>query len=517
MSDKLKFLFQYLKKIDITIDQDEFTFQVQSHPDFPSLLSIVDALSFFNISNDAIHVPISSLDLLPNNFVSLLKEENKEPKLYYIEKRGTSYYCFNENKMELISRFSLESRWNDIVLFVEKSEIDIAKPKKAIQYILPLICFILFLIVISRFKIGLTLFFIFPTLGIIFTTFALKDLFGVKSEFVNSFCNFAVSTSCSNVVDSDKWKIFKLINFSDLSIFLFTSQFLGLLFFLLSGNVVDFFSIQMIVLSASLPIIFLSLYYQKFVEKKWCPICLVIIVLVFLELSYLLFTRSFSMPISFHSMVLFGLIFLGSSLIWFFLKKLLSTQKELREFQFKTNRFTRNYEIFKNTLIRERKVNFPEIPIILGNREANTIITLISSPFCKYCKVTHQILDEILKKYSKNLQVHIILKSDLKQGSDESIKLFRILYKIYSFNNTKMFVKAIKEWYDDTNLKNWLTKYNLDVTENFDETMNLHNDWCKKNKISYTPAIFINGYEYPKLYERDNLEYYVAELIEDSF
>lgn len=516
MSDNLKFLFQYLKKIDITIDQDEFAFQVQSHPDFPSLLSIVDTLSFFNINNVAIHVPISNLDLLPNHFVSLLKEEIKEPRLYYIEKRGTNYYCYNENKMELISRFSLESRWNDIVLFVEKSEIDMVKSKKIIQYILPLISFILFLIVISRFKIGLT-FFILPTLGLIFSIVALKDLFGVRSEFVNNFCNFAVSTSCSDVVDSDKWKIFKLINFSDLSIFLFTSQFSGLLFFVLSGNAEDFFSIQMIILFFSLPVIFLSLYYQKFVEKKWCPICLVIISIVLFELGYLLLTRNLNMDISFYSMILFGLVFSSCSLIWFFLKKLLTVQKKLREFQLNAKRFIRNYEIFKNTLLRERKVDFPEIPITLGNREAKTVITLISSPFCKHCKNTHEILDEILKKYSNSLQVHIILKSDLKHGSNENVKLFRSLYKIYSFGEIKMFAKALKEWYDNTNLKNWLTKYNFDVTDNFDETMNLHNDWCKKNEISYTPAIFINGYEYPKLYERDNLEYYVAELIEDSF
>lgn len=515
MTDNLKFLFQYLNRINIKIDQNEFAFQMQSHPNFPSLLSIVDTLSFFNINSCAAHVPILNLELLPNHFVTLLKEQNKESQLYYIEKRGANYYCFNEKRMELISRSSLEYRWNDIVLFIEKTEVEKVESKTEIRYILPLICFTFFLSVVSRFEIGLTWFFILPALGIIFSIIALKDLFGVKSELVNNFCNFAVSTSCSDVVDSHKWKIFKLINFSDLSVLLFTSQFFGLFIFMLSGNLGDFFSIQKILLIVSLPIIFLSLYYQKFVEQKWCPICLIIISIVLLELGCLFLLNKFGLYIPLHSLILFGLIFLISSVIWLSLKKLLTTQKELQEFQFKANRFIRNYEIFKNTLLSERKLEFPKIPIILGNKEANTVITLISSPFCGHCKEAHEILEEILSKFSKNLQVQIILKTTLKEGNDDKKKLFRSLYKMYS-NNAKMFTKALSEWYDNTNLNEWHKKYNLEVSDDFDEIMEMQSNWCLINEINYTPAIFINGYEYPKSYQRENLEYFINELIEDN-
>ncbi|PIF30110.1 hypothetical protein CLU81_0512 [Flavobacterium sp. 9] len=36
------FLCQYLKKESVNIDQDEFVFQTQSHPDYPLLLAISD-------------------------------------------------------------------------------------------------------------------------------------------------------------------------------------------------------------------------------------------------------------------------------------------------------------------------------------------------------------------------------------------------------------------------------------------------------------------------------------------
>jgi hypothetical protein len=48
MTENFLFLFHYLKKENIAVDQNEFVFQVQSHSDYPSLLAISDTLSFFN-------------------------------------------------------------------------------------------------------------------------------------------------------------------------------------------------------------------------------------------------------------------------------------------------------------------------------------------------------------------------------------------------------------------------------------------------------------------------------------
>ena len=47
MTDNYNYLFQYLEKENITIDKSEFSFQIESQPDYPSLLSITDTLSFF--------------------------------------------------------------------------------------------------------------------------------------------------------------------------------------------------------------------------------------------------------------------------------------------------------------------------------------------------------------------------------------------------------------------------------------------------------------------------------------
>ena len=42
------------------------------------------------------------------------------------------------------------------------------------------------------------------------------------------------------------------------------------------------------------------------------------------------------------------------------------------------------------------------------------------------------------------------------------------------------------------------------------------NNWCINNNYNYTPAIFINGYEYPEQYDRENLVYFIDDILDDT-
>jgi hypothetical protein len=78
MNEEFNFLYQYLEKEELSIDKTEFDFQIKSHPNYPSLLSIIDTLSFFNIENGVLDVSTSEIELLPNRFVALLETENSQ-------------------------------------------------------------------------------------------------------------------------------------------------------------------------------------------------------------------------------------------------------------------------------------------------------------------------------------------------------------------------------------------------------------------------------------------------------
>jgi protein-disulfide isomerase len=519
------FLFQYLEKENITIDKPEFQFQIKSHPAYPSLLSIADTLSFFNIDNGVIRVVISDLELLPYCFVALLKEEKSEANLYFIEKKGTAYFCFHDKKTAVISKSELESKWEGIVLLAEKPTNEEAlKPnKKGWSWVLPLFTLLFLALVLAPLETALStkLFLVFPAVGLLFSIAALKDLFGTKSELLNSFCNMTASTSCATVVGSSKWKIFEFVNFSDLSMVFFSFQFMGLFFSILTNNTDSFFTLQKILLVFAVPVIFASLYYQKYVEKKWCPICLVIISIILLELGYLLVFQNVTFAVAVPSILLYGLVFMSVLIAWLGLKKLLTSQKELKEFQFKGTRFMRNYDVFKNTLLASDKTNYLSLSsgnLIVGNENAPLKITLVTNPFCGYCKEAHTIVEEILKKHKDNLCVDFRFNFNASQSDEQHVKVHRKLIRIYYDNGQEVFLTALHDWFENKDESQLIVSEKSTITDlKINEILQEQYLMNQANEISFTPAIIINQYQYPKMYERKELVHFINDLLEDEF
>lgn len=524
MTENFNYLFQYLEKEQITIDKPEFQFQIKSHPAYPSLLSIADTLSFFNIDNLATRIEKQQIDDLPTRFIAYLNEELNAPSLFLVEKRGENYLVHKDKSTNTISRQELEQRWLEIVLVVEKQDFEPTKIKKNNFYGL------FFSILILAFgsvlyslnaTVNEILFLLFPTIGVLFSIAALKDLFDAKSELLNSFCNMTASTSCASVVGSNKWKIFEIVNFSDLSMVFFGFQFIGLFLCILINDTDSFFTLQKILLVFALPVIFASLYYQKFVEKKWCPICLVIISIILLELRYLFFLQKVDFTVALPSILLNGLVFMSVLIAWLALKKLLTSQKELKEFQFKGNRFMRNYEIFRNTLLASDKTNYEPLSsgnLVVGNENAPLKITLVTNPFCGYCKEAHAVIKEILKKHKDSLCVDFRFNFNVEDDNEPSKKVHQKLVRIYYDNGQEAFMKALHLWFENKDESQLIVSEKSTITDlKISEILQEQYTMNQANEISFTPAITINQYPYPKMYDRKELVHFINDLLEDEF
>lgn len=63
---ELEAVASYIKSQNISLDFEEFQTQVQTHPNYPSLLAFADALSFFKIPNVAAKLNKKDLLNLPD-------------------------------------------------------------------------------------------------------------------------------------------------------------------------------------------------------------------------------------------------------------------------------------------------------------------------------------------------------------------------------------------------------------------------------------------------------------------
>lgn len=128
-------LFRYLEAEQIYINKTEFRFQIQSHPQYPHLISIADTLSFFSIKNSVLSIEADHIELLPDHFFALLEMQNNRPQLYFVKRKGNAYICDGEKgKMRLLKQ-ELALKWKKAALLAEKPKGNISqKPCISIRF-----------------------------------------------------------------------------------------------------------------------------------------------------------------------------------------------------------------------------------------------------------------------------------------------------------------------------------------------------------------------------------------------
>ena len=256
-----------------------------------------------------------------------------------------------------------------------------------------------------------------------------------------------------------------------------------------------------------------SIYFQYKIEKKWCPICLSIIGIVYLEFAFLLFLHN-GFYANTASLVLFTSIFSLIAGLVYLLKPIFLEKKDISEKYIKQLRFSRNYEIFKNTLVKSETQFFDKEYIVLGNRESKHKISVVTSPLCGYCKDAHTLLDKIYHRFGNDIGISIRFNFD---ENSTNKNLFLRLAEIYEAQGDVDFMFALKDWFETKNLDNWLNKFgNFENTDGIEEKLIEITNENKEKGLNFTPNIFLNQYDYPKQYERENLEYFIADWLEDE-
>ncbi|MBC8756617.1 thioredoxin domain-containing protein [Kordia sp. YSTF-M3] len=512
-----------MKKLNVFINEKEFAIQYESHPAYPSLLAVSDTLSFFNITNGALHVNAAEITSLPPIFMTKLKGNNDD-SLAFVETQTAnhSYTIYQNSKAITISKASLLEKWKGIIFLVESSVENQQERNKFTFHQYLIICCLLSLILLLKplfSSFQQLLFFSFPLVGCVLSIFALKKVFNIHTTILDAFCGTTDKQNCATVVDSSVWKLFEKVNFSDLSITFFSFQ---IVMFSLAGitNTINFFfQTQSILLIAAIPIVLLSIYYQKFIIKKWCPICISIIGIFVLEFVYVAtyIGFQFSMEATLFQYNLQLFIFLSLLISWHYLKGKLITINHLQSELIQANRFKRNYHIFKNTLFSNPKFALPQTYLLFGNSAAKITIDFMTSPYCGFCKAPYKMLRNFLKKHEKQIAVRFIYNVNLEKRGDPSKLLLRNLVHIHEKFGDEAFFNALDDFHETSNHEKWLKKHqHITDSENIDEMLQSQRLWCIEHKFTFTPCIFVNGYAYPKMYELSDLKYFIEELIDDK-
>lgn len=467
---KINFLKEFLLFNEINIDIDIFIKKLENHSNFPTILSISDTLNHFKIPHLVLKINKDELYKLPNNFIALTKDSD-------FSNQNTIHFFIKENNFFISNsiKFSHEEFSNLFLgIILIKDDENVNTLKKSINYNPLIISFIPILI-----------FNIYPLFSILLSSIIGVCLSLISIDlFQNNFIKKnACNKDCSEFKKNSKWLIFKIINFSNISISYFITQ---LAFIILNKyttpNLINETSFLVL---ASMAIIFatISLFYQ-IINKTLCMICISLAIILFFQVYFFFSTNSL------FSFEIFSIIvYIG---IQFFLY-IIFTKLSILENKYNILKSSfYNPETFFSILKDSPQINIDnDIKLYLNYDENNTNeIIIVTNPFCSFCSLLQKDISKEIKN-NKDINVGIIF-NPIVFTSEKNQNIIKNSINSYIYSPSSFF-----DSYSKT-IQNWNTNYinNKLINEKFGKM----EYFCVKNNLKEVPMIFINNKLYPKQY-----------------
>lgn len=525
MENSLYHLVQkILIKNKLSINLNELKLQIESHPSYPSLHAITSVLDHFGIDNMALDIPQNEEVYLqlPKYFIAHLKTDKKEELVFVVRENDFVTLTNTNKKKNKITKNEFLKQWSGIVVVIEKEELatnTLVKKKRLLKRI-PL------LLVASSFIFSLYLsysFLVFPfsqiSLSLVGTYIGyllIKHELGFNSNIVEKLCTSFEKTNCDAVLNSKIASIFGWFKLSDITFVYFLS--LSLIWTVSIFSYIDTYFLGLLSL-LTLPVVGFSIYYQAFIIKKWCPLCLAtasiltIQTALFHQFQYINFQFEIS---NFISIVFsFSLVILAYSSI----KPLVISNLDLSKSKLEFYKFKRKFSLFK-TLYNQNPILDTSIhdiqEIIFGNTNSSIEILVITNPLCDYCKATHQAIEKLLSTNKNDVKITIRFNVNAANKEHSSYKIASTLLKLYQ-KDAVLCREAMAQIYSkNVAISKWINSYKIDTNHTQHIILNIEKQWCIDNNIHFTPAVYLNRKEFPKEYELSDLSLFIEDF-QDEF
>ena len=413
----------------------------------------------------------------------------------------------DEKKKACLSKEEFIGKWSGQVLLVESDEHSIEpnykENLKAVifhtsKYIILFLAFFLALGIISLntgFYNDISLVFaLLINIAGAYTSYllVLKQL-RIQSGQANKICSLLTGKNdCDNILESDAAKLFGF-SWSEIGL----GYFAGNMLIIILLPHLYIYTVLMNV--CALPYTLWSIWHQKFRAKQWCPLCLIVQSILWMLFIYnLLMGLFFISSFNIQDIILTGSIYVTPVFFLNLFIPILSEANNKEKISQELNSLKTNDKLF-NILVKENaryEIDKTISTILLGNKDSENIITIVSNPHCNPCAQLHKKLNHILKTNSNGFCIRYIFSSFDKK-LEECCRFFIAMYQKM---NQREFLIFLEEWYKEGkyNTDAFFTKYRYDkedatVQAEFDR----HKGWLLENRISKTPTILFNGYELP--------------------
>ncbi|TCC98319.1 cysteine peptidase family C39 domain-containing protein [Pedobacter hiemivivus] len=509
-------LIAFLKKISVWVSSGTIDNCLNDHPDYPSLLALSDCLTEWKIPNSAYQIDKNEYDKGEFSF-PLIAHLKKSGRFILVNDISNGIVNYTDEKKHKISMPEDEFLllWDGIVLYAEATPESGEKGYKLKRFkdilnelrIPALVTAFFFGIVYVFFQVEIT--WVFTALSILTLTALVVNVFLLiysinnDNPFVQNLCSLGNKNDCNTILKSKEAKIADWLSWSEVGFFYFSGSLIGLLFV---KNAVPILAILNL---CCLPYTFWSIWYQ-YRSKNWCVLCCSIQALLWLQFVVFAVGVGYTVPaLEVTTAIALVISFSIPIVIWAFVKPFMVKAEQLKSLKQQLKKFKYNSNLFNQVLTNQSRFSVPNdiMPIVLGNAEAETIITMVSNPFCRPCATTHKILDEWLNTRN-DIQVKIVFTT-ANHDDDPKTKVARHLTALSLREDKSEVELALNDWYDSTkkDYDAWAKKYPMHVNGDVEVIIQRQKEWCELIEVTFTPAILVNGYKLPDPYRLADIKY----------
>ncbi|TCC91687.1 peptidase C39 [Pedobacter frigiditerrae] len=511
-----------LTELNVKVCSSTLNTALEDHPEYPSLLSISECLTEWRVANEAYQINKDDYD--PTDLLF--------PFIAHLQPNGGNYILVTEIKDHQVSYGNEKEKnatmpeadflkvWSGVALHATPTEKsgepnynknnfkDVSNKLKLPLLVTTILAAIALSINYQTINLQYSLSIAIKLAGISVSVLLLMHSIDANNPLIQNLCSLGSKNSCNAILKSDAAKVTPWLSWSEVGFFYFTGSFLSLLLVPSSLSILTWLNVL------ALPYTIYSISYQ-YRHKNWCLLCCTVQVILIEEFIINYFTNG---AFNLQSSTLINVVpsvllaFTLPILTWSMLKPILlksvltqPLKKQLKKFKF-------NSDLFKQALQNQPKygVSNDLMPITLGNPNAETIITMVSNPFCGPCAKAHQIVDEWLS-YRDDIQLKIIF-STANHDDDEKTKVSRHISALSLLNDTKLVERALNDWYKQGAKKYeaWAEKYPVEFDKEISDVTAKQKAWCDLTEITFTPTILVNGYKLPEPYRLEDIKYLLS-------
>lgn len=497
-----------LKQLEIHVSYEYLQEIICTHPDYPSLACVTDTLDQLGIENAAIVADKERVSELPIPFLA------------HTDLNGGEFVLIRNARKQIEDNTGFKESWSGIALVAEKppkweheeNSKRLRKERKNRQVkmflfiILGLLSF-LPLLSMGSWHVAAKVF--AALAGLAIAILLAEHELGISNPITEQLCSTGNNSDCDAVLQSGKSKLFSWLNLSDVGLVWFASILSMQVVALFTAGIPNIIPVMSVMTAAALPFTVVSIYYQWRVIKKWCPLCLLTLSIIWLQFGlYLPSLLSIDMySLNINSIGFTLMIFTTIGISWIMLlKPLLTRNLELKSSNYYLLRFKRSTSVFMPLLKKQRQINTRAFDqdLQLGDAASEVQVMVGCSLFCMPCAKTHLILHDLIKVYNIGVTVRFQLP-DISTG-DKKIKAAEYIFQLTRGKKPDYKLKVLHDWYEIMDLDKFSKSYVLKTRYDVSRQLEDHRNWSNESQIRFTPTVFLNGHEIPAYYSVQDLE-----------